>query len=205
VADTWKTKIRPLQEEQELRSDGGPARSQSLYRLRYRGFFIPTLFWNAFNLSTNKYTDFSLCFRKAVRGELVSGRQWFETRQSESRTRISSMPRDVIERLQTRRHKPVPFASTKWTRKCCHLVRNASQAVWRHVCDVMYKYTFSIIGSQCLALVTVRTAQARVTSQRIKKDLYSLWKLQSVAWVRERTIPTERPPLVGEVSANFCA
>jgi hypothetical protein len=26
----------------------------------------------------------------------------------------------------------------------------------------------------------------------------------SVVWVRERTIPTERPPLVGEVSANFC-
>jgi hypothetical protein len=25
-----------------------------------------------------------------------------------------------------------------------------------------------------------------------------------VGWVRERTIPTERPPLVGEVSANFC-
>jgi hypothetical protein len=28
-------------------------------------------------------------------------------------------------------------------------------------------------------------------------------KLCSVALVRERTIPTERPPLVGEVSANF--
>jgi hypothetical protein len=26
----------------------------------------------------------------------------------------------------------------------------------------------------------------------------------SVARVRERTIPTERPPLVGEVSAKFC-
>jgi hypothetical protein len=25
-----------------------------------------------------------------------------------------------------------------------------------------------------------------------------------VAWVRERTIPTERPPLVGEASANLC-
>jgi hypothetical protein len=25
-----------------------------------------------------------------------------------------------------------------------------------------------------------------------------------VAWVRERTISSERPPLVGEVSANFC-
>jgi hypothetical protein len=26
----------------------------------------------------------------------------------------------------------------------------------------------------------------------------------SVALVRERNIPTERPPVVGEVSANFC-
>jgi hypothetical protein len=26
----------------------------------------------------------------------------------------------------------------------------------------------------------------------------------SVALVRERTLPTERPPLVGEVSANVC-
>jgi hypothetical protein len=26
----------------------------------------------------------------------------------------------------------------------------------------------------------------------------------SVALVRERTIPTERQPLVGKVSANFC-
>jgi hypothetical protein len=29
-------------------------------------------------------------------------------------------------------------------------------------------------------------------------------KLNSMALVRELTIPTERPPLVGEVSANFC-
>jgi hypothetical protein len=29
-------------------------------------------------------------------------------------------------------------------------------------------------------------------------------KTNSVALVRVRTIPTERPPLVGEVSANFC-
>ena len=33
--------------------------------------------------------------------------------------------------------------------------------------------------------------------------LYIKTKLNSVALVRERTIPTERPP-VGEVSANFC-
>ena len=29
-------------------------------------------------------------------------------------------------------------------------------------------------------------------------------KKNSMALVRERTIPTERPPPVGEVSANFC-
>jgi hypothetical protein len=28
-------------------------------------------------------------------------------------------------------------------------------------------------------------------------------KLNSVAWIRERTIPTERRPHVGEVIANF--
>jgi DNA-directed RNA polymerase subunit L len=32
----------------------------------------------------------------------------------------------------------------------------------------------------------------------------TLKKLNSVAIVRERTIPLERPPPVGEVSANFC-
>jgi len=32
----------------------------------------------------------------------------------------------------------------------------------------------------------------------------SMHKLNSVALVRTRTIPTERPPPVGEVSANFC-
>jgi hypothetical protein len=33
---------------------------------------------------------------------------------------------------------------------------------------------------------------------------YPKKKLNSVAVVRKRTIPTERPPLVGEVSANLC-
>jgi hypothetical protein len=29
-------------------------------------------------------------------------------------------------------------------------------------------------------------------------------KLNSMVWVRERTTPTKRPPLLGEVIANFC-
>jgi hypothetical protein len=35
-------------------------------------------------------------------------------------------------------------------------------------------------------------------------SVIKLNKLNSVAVVRKRTLPTERPPLVGEVSANLC-
>jgi hypothetical protein len=36
------------------------------------------------------------------------------------------------------------------------------------------------------------------------KTTVTLKKLNFVALVRKRTMPTERPPLVGEVSANYC-
>jgi len=40
---------------------------------------------------------------------------------------------------------------------------------------------------------------------RVKQDVAKLTKTKSsVALVRTRTIPTERPPPVDEVSANFC-
>jgi Na+-transporting methylmalonyl-CoA/oxaloacetate decarboxylase gamma subunit len=38
----------------------------------------------------------------------------------------------------------------------------------------------------------------------VKSYYILIKKLNSMALVRERTIPTERPPPVGEVSANFC-
>jgi hypothetical protein len=38
----------------------------------------------------------------------------------------------------------------------------------------------------------------KVKWNKLKKELNSL------ALVRKQTIPTERPPHVGEVSANFC-
>jgi hypothetical protein len=41
------------------------------------------------------------------------------------------------------------------------------------------------------------------TKQLIMRLTINLAKLNSVALVRKRTIPTERPPPVGEVSANF--
>jgi hypothetical protein len=45
----------------------------------------------------------------------------------------------------------------------------------------------------------------RVPRYRIMKDyLNKQQQTNSMVWVRERTISTERPPLVGEVIANFC-
>jgi hypothetical protein len=46
--------------------------------------------------------------------------------------------------------------------------------------------------------------KATVFGAWIKGTLCIKTKLNSMALVRERTIPTERPPPVGEVSANFC-
>jgi hypothetical protein len=37
----------------------------------------------------------------------------------------------------------------------------------------------------------------------IRLSLQPPKKKNSMVWVQERTIPTERPPLVGEVIANF--
>jgi hypothetical protein len=37
----------------------------------------------------------------------------------------------------------------------------------------------------------------------IRHYVISYWQKELVAIVRKETIPTERPPLVGEVSANF--
>jgi hypothetical protein len=39
--------------------------------------------------------------------------------------------------------------------------------------------------------------------QKMADDLQAVELTNSVASVRERTVPTERPPLVREVSANF--
>jgi hypothetical protein len=50
-----------------------------------------------------------------------------------------------------------------------------------------------------------RGAHSRVEGGRgVKLTTHLHLKLNSVAVVRKRTIPTERPPLVGEVSANLC-
>jgi hypothetical protein len=43
----------------------------------------------------------------------------------------------------------------------------------------------------------------RLDTTREEKQTTTKTTKNSVVWIRERTIPTERPPFVGEVSASF--
>jgi hypothetical protein len=54
-------------------------------------------------------------------------------------------------------------------------------------------------------VVRQRTGLGKV-NQAVTSNIFNttVIKLNSVALVCERTIPTERPPIVGEVSAKFC-
>jgi hypothetical protein len=52
----------------------------------------------------------------------------------------------------------------------------------------------------------VRQFEVEVRAVDTQSDIFCVKKKKknSVAWVRERTIPTERPPLASEISSNFC-
>jgi hypothetical protein len=64
--------------------------------------------------------------------------------------------------------------------------------VWIRTDEVLESWNESL---ESLHLETILLSSAKTKKKK---------KLNSVAWVRERTVPTERPQLVGEVSANFC-
>jgi hypothetical protein len=54
--------------------------------------------------------------------------------------------------------------------------------------------------------IGVKIIYSKITQvwvRRSHNEVKVLEKKNSMVWVRERTIPTERPPLVGEVIANF--
>ena len=67
-----------------------------------------------------------------------------------------------------------------------------------HYCFVLNWYVFTILAMPpvCSTIHSFCILNSIAVSKLKKK--------YSVALVRERTIPTELPPPVGEVSANFC-
>jgi hypothetical protein len=66
-----------------------------------------------------------------------------------------------------------------------------------------YRYTITVSNhrseSYQLAHIESKILYNHVSDCQVLR----IYNNNSVALVRQRTIPTERPPLVGEVSANF--
>ena len=89
---------------------------------------------------------------------------------------------------------------------CCTLHFFYYSESFLYIVSLYYSFTASMISLS--VSVVEGTAIAKYTpSYRLQfQSCFHILKkkLNSVALVRERTIPTERPPPVGEVSANFC-
>jgi hypothetical protein len=77
----------------------------------------------------------------------------------------------------------------------------------RHIMKSLYiSVSYSFSWQNCENCITPPSGEELGVGIRNspKHYLSSNKQRNSVAWVRERSIPTERPPLVGEVNANFC-
>ena len=71
----------------------------------------------------------------------------------------------------------------------------------RLLIKILDQAMFALIDTGCELSIMNEHLYNRLRHEGLK--CFELLKL-SVALFRERTIPTERPPPVGEVSANFC-
>jgi hypothetical protein len=90
-----------------------------------------------------------------------------------------------------------------WTRR----TENSCRCVYWTVNPL----TADLFSSSCFGIEQRRTNPDRKISTLQVDPKRFWWRVLlrilltwSVALVRKRTIPTERPPLVGEVTANFC-
>jgi hypothetical protein len=81
-------------------------------------------------------------------------------------------------------------------------VRHTQACVASHKCSTGESSFSECSFSSVHEIIVQYTAwKDRIRSHKVKLKKK---KLNSMVWVRERTIPTERPPLVGEISASRC-
>ena len=95
------------------------------------------------------------------------------------------------------------YTGWKFYRVLNHYMRAATNvSKWRMGFNSAFKGLSKAGVKGCWGLCQFSTQQSCPAQTYDKWD--NPYNSYSVALVRERTIPTERPPPVGEVSANFC-
>jgi hypothetical protein len=101
---------------------------------------------------------------------------------------------------------PWMSAAVNWfAPKCTSVI----QSIGPLILYIRFTYSpFPCYSELCNPYVSVDasilTVNRKETSALLTAFQMFLNKQDSMVWVRERTIPTERPPLFGEVIANFC-
>jgi hypothetical protein len=110
-------------------------------------------------------------------------------------------------------HLSSPF-SPPWNAR---LMGHFIHLIWTITWSVYGRSDTGIVGSNptrgmdvlcvCVFCVHIALCEGRrlATDWSLAQEVpLTVHRIDSVPLVRERTIPTERPPLVGKVSANFC-
>jgi hypothetical protein len=72
------------------------------------------------------------------------------------------------------------------------------------MCPILNCFRDSYFSSEIIDKEILRTVSNTCVYYSSGKVGTVYLKLNTVSLARKRTIPTERPPQVGEVSANFC-
>jgi hypothetical protein len=81
--------------------------------------------------------------------------------------------------------------------KCCVLLGKS-------LCDEPFNRPEEFYRLLCVVVCGLKTSRMRRPWPALGSSIIRKKYINSMALVRERIIPTERPPPVGEVSANFC-
>ena len=106
---------------------------------------------------------------------------------------VTAFYRGANEPLMTKPDKRVALADTTNFRRHAVQLFSPNKRLTDNFITTVRHQVGEILRISCLH--EIRYTKAPQTKTKTK--------LNSVALVRERTIPTERPPPVGEVSANF--
>jgi hypothetical protein len=103
------------------------------------------------------------------------------------------VPSEILWVSTVNEKNATPDIDVCWQGRC---VKPMFRLLWLRVCGLQ---NYSPVGDN--APKTSKAAPARLL---VCLQWHINNQTNSVAWVRERTIQTERQPFVGEVIANFC-
>jgi hypothetical protein len=139
------------------------------------------------------------CSKKSRNGEGICNlRIWTQSNSRNNSILISFLSRKFVSFLLSFR-ATLPTDSPVRSEGRWHDEAKSKRATYRVALKLLHEISDSVIAGNKSAL----ELRLQVKNLRVMYVCRNIVSKNSVAWARERIIPTEQPPLVGEVSANF--